>query len=497
VPLAYAGFVSRRRRHDREDLQRIADRAMRERGLEPEFPRDALAEVDALRGPAADASARDLRDLLWCSIDNDDSLDLDQLTAAERGPDGSTTIRVAIADVDALVKKGGAIDRHAARNTTSVYTAAKLYPMLPERLSTDWTSLVQDEDRLAVVVELGIGADGALDGADVYRAQVRNRAKLAYDAVSAWLEGEAPPPAPLAAVAGLEESLRWQDAAAQNLRALRHERGALDLETIEARAVFAGEEIRDLEQPRKNRARELIEDLMIATNGVTARFLDARGLPSLRRVLRSPERWARIVDVARELHAELPAEPDSAALEAFLLRQKRIDPLRFPDLSLTIVKLMGSGEYAVDVPGAEPIGHFGLAVRDYTHSTAPNRRFPDVITQRMLKSALAGAPPAYSLAELHELAVHCTDQEDDASRIERQIRKSAAALLLEDRIGQRFHAIVTGASEKGTWVRVLAPPVEGKLQKGWEGLDVGDRVEVRLMSTDVERGFIDFARVNG
>jgi len=484
-----------RRRHDRVDLQRIADRAMRERGLEPEFPRDALAEVDRLQGPAADASVRDLRDLLWCSIDNDDSLDLDQLSAAERHPDGSTTIRVAIADVDALVKKGGAIDRHAAQNTTSVYTAAKLYPMLPERLSNDWTSLVQDEDRLAVVVELGVGSDGALARSDVYRAVVRNRAKLAYDAVSAWLEGSAPAPAPLAAIPGLEQSLRWQDAAAQTLRTVRHERGALDLETIEARAVFAGDEIRDLEQPLKNRARELIEDLMIAVNGVTARFLDDRGLPSLRRVLRSPERWARIVDVARDLGTKLPAEPDAAALEAFLLLRKQEDPLRFPDLSLTIVKLMGSGEYALDVPGAAPIGHFGLAVRDYTHSTAPNRRFPDVITQRMLKASLAEAPPAYSLDELRELALHCTLQEDDASRIERQVRKSAAALLLEGRVGQRFRGIVTGASEKGTWVRVLTPPVEGKVQQGWEGLDVGDRIEVRLLGTDVERGFIDFARV--
>jgi exoribonuclease-2 len=484
-----------RRRHDREDLERIADRAMRERGLEPDFPREVRAEVDSLRGPAIDPATRDLRDLLWCSIDNDDSRDLDQLSAAGRRPDGSTTVWVAIADVDALVTKEGPIDRHAARNTTSVYTAAKLYPMLPERLSTDWTSLVQDEDRLAVVVELRITADGSIDRADVYRATVRNHAKLTYDAVSAWLEGAAPPPAPLAAIAGLEESLRWQDAVAQKLRGLRHERGALDLETIEARAVFAGEEIRDLEQPLKNRARELIEDLMIATNGATARFLDGRGLPSLRRVLRSPERWARIADFARELGTELPDEPDSAALEAFLLQRKEVDPLRFPDLSLTIVKLMGSGEYAVDVPGAEPIGHFGLAVRDYTHSTAPNRRYPDVITQRMLKAALAGEPPPYSLAELRDLALHCTQQEDDATKVERQIRKSAGALLLEGRIGERFQSIVTGASEKGTWVRLLAPPVEGKLQRGWEGLDVGDRLQVRLISTDIERGFIDFARV--
>lgn len=483
------------RRHDRGDLQRIADRAMRERGLAPSFAHDVVAETEALRGPATDPGAQDLRHLPWCSIDNDDSRDLDQLSVAERLPNGSTRVLVAIADVDALVRKGTAIDRHAGQNTTSVYTAAKIYPMLPERLSTDLTSLVQDEDRLSVVIDLVVAADGKLDGADVYRATVRNHAKLAYDSISAWLDGAAPAPAPLAAVPGLEENLRWQDATAQQLRAVRHEQGALDLETIEARAVFDGEELRSLEQPLKNRARELIEDLMIAVNGVTARFLERHGLPSLRRVLRSPERWARIVGVASELGHELPAEPDSAALEMFLRKRKQADPLRFPDLSLTIVKLMGSGEYAVDVPGGAPTGHFGLAVRDYTHSTAPNRRYPDVITQRMLKATLAGAPAAYSLAELDALARHCTEQEDDAARIERRVRKSAAALLLEGRIGQRFQGIVTGASEKGTWVRLLTPPVEGRVEQGWEGLDVGDRVQVKLISTDVERGYIDFARV--
>jgi exoribonuclease-2 len=484
-----------KRRHDRQDLQWIADRAMRERGLEPEFPRDVLAEANAFSGPATESTARDLRHLLWCSIDNDDSRDLDQLSVAERLPDGATRLRIAIADVDALVAKGSAIDRHAAQNTTSVYTAARIYSMLPERLSTDLTSLVQDEDRVSVVVEVAVEPDGTLRESDVYRATVRNHAKLAYDAVSAWLEGDAPPPPPLAAVPGLEENLRWQDAAAQQLRGVRHEQGALDLETIEARAVFDGEQLQRLEQPRKNRARQLIEDLMIAANGVTARFLDAHGLPSLRRVLRSPERWARIVGVAHDLGHELPAEPDSAALEAFLKERKQVDPLRFPDLSLTIVKLMGSGEYAVDVPGQAPTGHFGLAVKDYTHSTAPNRRYPDVVTQRMLKAALAGAPAAYSRAELDALARHCTEQEDDVNRIERQVRKSAAALLLEGRVGERFLGIVTGASEKGTWVRVLTPPVEGRVEQGWEGLDVGDRVQVKLLGTDVERGFIDFARV--
>ncbi len=469
---------------------------MRERGLEPEFPGAVTEQLRTLTGPAAaPPQAKDLRDLLWCSIDNDDSRDLDQLSVADRRPDGATRLLIAIADVDALVSKGSAVDRHAAVNTTSVYTAARIYPMLPERLSFDLTSLIQDADRLAVVIEIVVTPDGALDGSDVYRALVRNRAKLAYDSVAEWLEGRAPAPAPLAAIAGLEENLRWQDEAAQHLRAVRREQGALDLETIEAHAVFTGEELSGLEQPQKNRARQLIEDLMIAANGVTARFLDAKGLPSLRRVLRSPERWERIVDVASQLGEALPGEPDAAALETFLTRRRAADPLRFPDLSLTIVKLMGSGEYAVDQPGQTPLGHFGLAVRDYTHSTAPNRRYPDVVTQRLLKAALAQAPCPYSLSELAGLAAHCTEQEDDANRIERQVRKSAAAMLLENRIGQTFDGVVTGASEKGTWVRIFEPPVEGKVAQGAAGLDVGDRARVRLISTDVERGFIDFARV--
>lgn len=484
-----------RRQHAREDLIRIADRVMREKGLEPEFPLAVGAELRQIPGAASAPEVKDLRRLLWCSIDNDDSRDLDQLSVGERQSDGVVLLRIAIADVDALVLRSSAIDRHAGVNTTSVYTAAKIYPMLPERLSTDLTSLGQDEDRLAVVVELAIRPDGTLDGSDVYRAVVRNHAKLAYDSVSAWLEGEAPAPAALAAVAGLEENLRWQDAAARELRAVRHLQGALDLETIEARAVFVGDEISGLEQQPKNRARQLIEDLMIAANAVTARFLDQNHLPSLRRVLRSPERWDRIVGVAREAGEELPATPDAAALEVFLKRRRAADPLRFPDLSLTIVKLMGSGEYAVDLPGAEPAGHFGLAVRDYAHSTAPNRRYPDLVTQRLVKAAVAGAPSPYTVPELVALAAHCTEQEDDATKIERQVRKSAAALLLEDRVGQSFEGIVTGASEKGTWVRILAPPVEGKVNQGAKGLDVGDRVTVKLTGTDVERGFIDFARI--
>ena len=490
------GSGGNRHKHDRADLKRIARQAMVEKGLEPEFSRDVLAELNRIHGaaPPSGAGIRDMRDRLWISIDNDDSRDLDQLTTAEPLPDGATRIFVAVADVDALVSKDSAIDAHARTNTTSVYTAAEIFPMLPEKLSTDLTSLNEGEDRLAVVVEMSFEKSGDLRASDVYRAAVRNKAKLAYDAVSVGLEGgEFPEKA--RAVPGVIEQLRIQDAVAQTLRGRREEEGALDLETIEPKAIFADDAIVDLAVQEKNRARELIEDFMIAANGTTARFLGARAIASLRRVVRSPERWQKIVEIARELGTRLPAEPDSRALEAFLLARRRADPLRFPDLSLVIVKLMGAGEYVVERPGQSPIGHFGLAVRDYTHSTAPNRRFPDLITQRLLKAALAGAPPAYDAAELGHLAAHCTEQEDDANKVERQVRKSAAALLLEQSIGQRFDAVVTGASEKGTWARIFRPPAEGKLVHGFEGLEVGDKLRVKLISTDVERGFIDFVRV--
>jgi len=489
--------VSRNGSHDRADLKTIARKAMAEKGLEPDFSRDALAELAALRGPApvsGDAGARDLRDRLWVSIDNDDSRDLDQLTVSESLAGGGSRIFVAIADVDALVPKGSAIDEHARTNTTSIYTAAEIFPMLPEKLSTDLTSLNEDEDRLAVVAEMDFEKDGTLVRSDLYRAAVRNRAKLAYDSVSVGLEG-GPMPEKAGTTAGAAEQLHAQDAVAQALRMRRHEEGALDLETIEPRAVFDGDTVTDLAVQPKNRARELIEDFMIAANGVTARFLSSRGIASLRRVVRSPERWSKIVAVAAQSGERLPAEPDARALEAFLVKRRKADPVRFPDLSLVIIKLMGAGEYVVERAGQAPIGHFGLAVRDYTHSTAPNRRYPDLITQRLVKAALAGEPPAYDVAELGFLAAHCTEQEDDADKVERQVRKSAAALLLEQRIGQSFDAVVTGASEKGTWVRIFQPPAEGKLVHGWEDLEVGDRLRVKLISTDVERGFIDFVRL--
>jgi len=484
----------RRERHDRADLKDIAHRAMIEKGLEPGFSRDALDELDHIRGPApVDRGVPDWRDRLWVSIDNDDSRDLDQLTYGESLPGGATRISVAIADVDALVAKGTAIDGHARTNTTSVYTAAEIFPMLPEKLSTGFTSLNEAEDRMAVVATMRVEKDGSLGECTLQRAAVRNHAKLAYDSVSVGLEGgEFPEKA--VRVEGVVAQFRLQDAAAQLLRGRREEEGALDLETIEPRAVFDGDALVDLTVQPKNRARELIEDFMIAANGATARFLAGKGLASLRRVVRSPERWQKIVAVAAERGERLPPEPDSRALEAFLRKRRKADPLRFPDLSLVIVKLMGAGEYVVERPGQTAIGHFGLAVRDYTHSTAPNRRFPDLITQRLVKAALAGEPPAYDAGELGTLATHCTEQEDDADKVERLVRKSAAALLLEQRIGQRFEAVVTGASEKGTWVRIFQPPAEGKLVHGWEGLEVGDKLRVKLISTDVERGFIDFVR---
>jgi exoribonuclease-2 len=481
----------------RATLQRIARRAMTERGLLPDFSPAALAELDRIPAAPArtDGAAKDLRDLPWASIDNDDSRDLDQLTVAQTLPDGAVKILVAVADVDGLVKKGSAIDEHARHNTTSVYTAAQVFSMLPERLSTDLTSLSDQAERSAVVIELVIGPDGTLRTSDIYAATVRNHAKLAYDGVAAWLEGHGPAPAPIAGVKGLGDNLRTQDQVAQKIKAFRHEHGALDLETIEARPVFDGDEIRDLAVDQKNRAKELIEDFMIAANGVTARYLEAKGLPSLRRVVRAPKRWDRIIEVAAQYGAHLPAEPDPKALAQFLAQRRTADPVRFPDLSLTIVKLLGPGEYAVEVPGDAAPGHFGLAVRDYTHSTAPNRRYPDLITQRLLKAALAGAPAAYSRDELTELAVHCTEKEDDANKVERRVGKSAAALLLVSRIGEQFDAIATGASAKGTWVRVFHPPVDGRLMDGFEGVDVGSRLRVQLIRADVEQGFIDFKRV--
>jgi len=489
--------MSHTRQGHRHDLQAIARRAMIARGLLPDFSPAVVRELSSLTPPVAKpiSAIRDLRNLPWCSIDNDDSRDLDQLTVAEPLGGEAVKILVAVADVDALVRKGSATDAHAQHNTTSVYTAAEIFPMLPLVLSTDLTSLNEDEDRLAIVIEMVVNQDGSLGSSDIYPAWVLNHAKLTYHSVAAWLDGREPAPGRVATVAGLDEQLRIQDRVAQTLRTVRHVHGALSLETIEPRAVFEDDTLTDLRVEGKNRAQELIEDLMIAANRVTARYLETRGLPSLRRILRSPDRWQRIVELAVHLGERLPPEPDAVALEAFLSKRRRTDPLRFPDLSLTVVKLIGRGEYVVEGPGQTSPGHFGLAVRAYMHSTAPNRRFPDLLTQRLLKAALAEHRVPYSLEELNTLAQHCTEQEDHASKVERRVQKSAAALLLESKIGQHFDAIVTGASAKGTWVRILHPSAEGRVVQGFEGLDVGDRVRVELIDTNVEQGFIDFARV--
>jgi VacB/RNase II family 3'-5' exoribonuclease len=477
-------------------LQRIARQAMIDRGLLPEFSPNVLAELDEIQGPAilTGGAMRDLRTLPWCSIDNDDSRDLDQLSVAERLTDGSAKVLIAIADVDSIVRKRSAIDEHARHNTTSVYTAARTFPMLPEKLSTDFTSLNYGSDRGAVIIEMVFADDGSLQTSDLYLAIVRNHAKLAYNGVGDWLEGKGPKPRGISAVAGIEETVRLQDRIAQKLKTLRHLNGALNLETIEVRPVFDGEAIKGLEAERGTRAKEIIEDFMIAANGVTARYLALKQLPLIRRVVRTPKRWDRIVELVSQRNFTLPKEPDSRALEQFLIKAKHDDPLRFPDLSLSIIKLLGPGEYVVELPGHSIAGHFGLAVKDYTHSTAPNRRYPDLITQRLLKATIAGQTAPYTADELTVLAKQCTEMEDAAKKIERQIIKSAVAMLLESKIGERFDAIVTGASDKGTWVRLSHPPVEGRLVNGYHGLDVGHRLRVKLVSINVERGYIDLEK---
>ncbi|AEV30082.1 exoribonuclease R [Sphaerochaeta pleomorpha str. Grapes] len=485
-------------RKDRILLEKIAHQAMLDRGLAPDFSKSVLAELEAIKGPATYDSVPemiDLRDRLWCSLDNDDSKDLDQLTAVETSDKGFAKILIAIADVDAVVKKQSAIDLHAQQNTTSVYTVPQVFPMLPEKLSTDITSLNFDRDRLSLVVEIDLADDGTVLSSSIYRAMVRNKARLSYTSVAAWLDGTGAMPVEIASVKGMEESLRLQDSIAQKMKLLRHQHGALVLETIEAKPVFSGDTLMNLVPDTRNRAKEIVEDFMIAANGVTSRFLTAKKFPSIRRIVTEPKRWDRIVKIAADKGTVLPKKPDSLALENFLIASQRAEPLRFPDLSLSVIKLLGSGEYIVQMPDQTGKGHFGLAVKNYTHSTAPNRRFPDLITQRLLKSAIAGIPSPYSVEELTSLAQHCNEAENAANKVERQVVKSAAAILLESRIGEQFDAIVTGAAAKGTWVRIFDPPLEGRLESGFEGLDIGDRLRVQLVSTDVNRGFIDFKRV--
>jgi len=478
------------------NLVAAAHAAMIEHGFQPDFPAGTGAELVAIQTqpaiPAGDGFA-DLRGLLWSSIDNDTSKDLDQIEWAEPLPDGRIRVLVGVADVDARVKKGTVIDTHAQLETTSVYAGVTIFPMLPTDLSEGITSLNENEDRAAVVIEFSVDADGAVSDGKAYRALVRNRAQLAYPSVGAWLEGKGAPPAKVAAGADLAAQIKLQDTAAQRMSGGRFQHGALDLETIETHPVLLAEEIVGIGRLEKNRATSLIEEFMVAANGVIARTFQEAGVASIRRIVRTPKRWSRIVELAAEKGATLPADPDSKALNEFLLAQKQKDPDHFPDLSLAVVKLLGPGEYVLVKPKQPSPGHFGLAVQDYTHSTAPNRRFPDMVTQRLLKAWLAHGPQPYSEDKLNAIALRCTEMEDAARKVEREMQKRIAAVVLQPHIGQSYRAIVTGVNNYGTFVRALDPHVEGMLVHGGKGLDVGDRVTVKLVSTDPERGFIDFA----
>src|SRR6202140_3827012 len=478
------------------NLQAIARQVMQAQGFQPDFPPETqkqLADIKA-HPPQLTPSdkVRDLRNLLWSSIDNDTSKDLDQIEVAERFPNGDVKVMIGIADVDAFVAKDTPIDQHAERETTSVYTGVSIFPMLPNELSTGASSLLENSDRPAVVTEFIVNTGGSISSSNVYRAIVRNKAQLTYNAVGAWLEGTAAAPPKVAASSALEAQLRLQDNVAQALRKLRFEHGALNLDTNEALPVVLNDQVVDVLNQGKNRATEVIEDFMIAANGVVARLLEK--VSSLRRIVKTPEHWDGIVRLAAAQGEKLPAEPDSKALNNFLLKRKDADPDHFADLSLAVIKLIGPGEYVLERPGETAPGHFGLAVQDYTHSTAPNRRFVDVVTQRIIKATLAKQKNPYSDAELTAIAANCTEKEDAAKKVERDMAKRLAAIAMQRRIGQVFDAIVTGVTDHGTFVRIFQPRIEGLLAQGDHGLDVGDKLRVKLIRADVQKGFIHFAR---
>ncbi|HEY0796188.1 MAG TPA: RNB domain-containing ribonuclease [Acidisarcina sp.] len=479
------------------DLQAAARQTMIERGFIPDFPAAATEQAAALAATSPATSPgnlEDLRHLLWSSIDNDTSRDLDQIEWAERLPDGKGRVLIGIADVDAFVPRDSPIDKYAAAETTTVYTGVHNYSMLPETLSTGLTSLLEGQERVAVIIEFTVDSDGQAGDKKIYRALVQNRAQLAYDAVGAWLENRAPAPVKVAASTDLQAQLKLQDELAQMLRQARYRHGALNIETAETHPILVNGAVVDVVNQQKNHATELIEDFMIAANQVVATSLDAAKLSSLRRIVKTPKRWDRIVALAAEQGGHLPNIPDSAALNNFLTARKAADPDHFADLSLAVIKLMGPGEYVVQRPGDPPQGHFGLAVQDYTHSTAPNRRFADLVTQRLLKSVSAAAPTPYSDDQLNGIAQNCTLKEDAARKVEREMQKRIAAVAMSNRIGQSFDAMVTGVNEHGTFVRVLQPHIEGMLVRGQQGVDVGDKIHVTLVHTDAQRGFIDFAR---
>jgi len=478
------------------NLVAAAHASMIEHGFHPEFPAGTDAQLAAIQAhpelPPA-PGAQDLRSLLWSSIDNDTSKDLDQIEWAEQLADGRIRVLVGVADVDARVPLGTVLDNHAKSETTSVYTGVQVFPMLPAVLSEGITSLNENQDRVAHVIEFSVDQAGAVSDGKVYAALVRNRAQLAYNGIGAWLDGSGPAPAKVAANADLASQLKLQDSAAQRMVGARFQHGALDLETFETRPDMKGDQPVAIVLQSKNRATSLIEEFMVAANGVVARIFENEGIASIRRIVRTPKRWDRMVEVAQGMGTTLPAEPDSKALNDFLLAQKQKDPDHFPDLSLTVIKLMGPGEYVLVKPNEPSPGHFGLAVQDYTHSTAPNRRFPDIVTGRLVKAFLAHAPQPYSEADLDAIATHCTLMEDNARKVERDMQKRVAAVVLHSRIGQSFPAIVTGVNKYGTFVRTLDPHVDGMLVQGGKGLDVGDKVTVKLISTDPQKGFIDFA----
>ncbi|MGD0988042.1 MAG: RNB domain-containing ribonuclease [Candidatus Sulfotelmatobacter sp.] len=480
----------------RQDFQAVAREIMRQRGFQPDFPPAVEQQLIALHAHppqvAAGKNVRDLRNLLWSSIDNDTSRDLDQIEAADHLQNGTVKVMVGIADVDAWVPKLTAIDQHAARETTTVYAGVRNFPMLPEELSSGKTSLLENQDCLSVVVEFVVDDGGSVTSSNVYPALVRNKAQLQYNSLGAWLEGTASAPAKVAASADLQAQIRLQNDVAQKLKNRRFENGALSLQTTELQPLILDDQVVDMQKQEKNHATELIEDFMIAANGVVARMLEK--VSSLRRIVKKPERWDRIVQLAAEHGEKLPPDPDSKALNDFLLKRKAAAPDRFADLSLAVVKLVGRGEYVLERPGEPVQGHFGLAVQDYTHSTAPNRRFADIVTQRLIKAMLGGKPNPYSDAELTAIAANCTEKENAAGKVERDMSKRLAALAMQNRIGTIFDAIITGVTEHGTFVRALQPHVEGLLTEGAKGLDVGDLLRVKLVRTDVQHGFIDFAR---
>jgi len=476
------------------DLVAASRREMIDDGFTPDIPVDAQQQADGAH-IQPDPSLRDLTGLLWSSIDNDDSRDLDQIEWAER-VGGKIRVLVGIADVDSAVAKGTPVDRYAASETTSVYAGIHTFPMLPERLSTDLTSLSESGERASVVIEFAVADDGSFDSTAIYRARVRNHAQLTYNAVGAWLEGKGAAPAKVAASAELQAQLKLQDEAAQKLRQARHRVGALTFDRVEAQPVMTDGHVTAIAARVSNRAGHLIEDFMIAANETMEQHLNSAGVSSIRRVVKAPERWARIVALAQGLGEKLPPEPDSGALDAFLVRRKTADPVHYEDLSLSVLKLMGPGQYVLSRAGDSGLGHFGLAAHDYTHSTAPNRRFADLVTQRLVKALTAHAPAPYTDEELDAIARNCTLKEDSARKVQRNMLKRMAAVALASRVGQTFNAVVTGASEKGVFVRVIDPPVEGRVMRGEQGLDVGDSLRVTLLATDAQRGFIDFGRAS-